>query len=404
MNILKRISFFTAITIFTSAISFLLLPILTKHLTPEDYGKLAIFNATTRFIIATLSLGSINLLMVHLIDLKKEQFSSYLKSFFVLIAISTVIYTLLILIFLLLFDSFFGIPIWLAILIPVISLLVVLFETISGIAMFTKTYKDYAILVLSKFFIEISFSLLLIVGIGLNWIGRVEGLIIGSIAVLIVSYKYLRKENYLTGIISKNKALELVKQGSPLLFMGISITVMNLSDRFYIEQMVGIADTGIYNIGAVVGGIELIFVNATIAVFRPMLYNYLKEKKSDLKIQLINLAVLSLTLLFLNLFTNLIFDVLIDEAFHAAKLYVFPISLGFFFWGIANYYLSHLLYLKKNRINAYISVFSMVLNLILNYFLILEYKTIGAAYATAITYFVSAVITYILSLKVKHDT
>ena len=46
----------------------------------------------------------------------------------------------------------------------------------------------------------------------------------------------------------------------------------------------------------------------------------------------------------------------------------------------------------------------MILNLILNYFLILDYKTIGAAYATAITYFVSAVITYTLSLTVKHDT
>lgn len=404
MNILKRISFFTAITIFTSAISFLLLPILTKHLTPEDYGKLAIFNATTRFIIATLSLGSINLLMVHLIDLKKEQFSAYLKSFFVLIAISTIIYTLLIIIFLLLFDSFFGIPIWLAILIPAIGLLVVLFETISGIAMYTKNYKDYAILVLSKFFIEISCSILLIVGIGLNWIGRVEGLIIGSIAVLIISYKYLRKENYLTGSISKNKVLELTKQGSPLLFMGISITVMNLSDRFYIEQMVGIADTGIYNIGAVVGGIELIFVSATIAVFRPMIYTYLKDKKSDLKIQFINLAVLSLSLLFLNLFTNFIFDVLIDEAFHAAKGYVFPISLGFFFWGIANYYLSHLLYFKKNRINAYISVFSMALNLLLNYFLILKYNTIGAAYATTITYFTSAVLIFILTLFLKNYT
>tara|TARA_B110000046_G_scaffold173155_1_gene195520 strand:+ start:5420 stop:6505 length:1086 start_codon:yes stop_codon:yes gene_type:complete len=350
-----------------------------------------------------LSLGSGNLLMVLLIDLKKEKFSDYLKSFFVLVAVNTIIYTLLILIVTLLFDSFFGLPFWLSIMIPAISLLVVLFETISSIPVYIKKHKDYAVLVLSKFLIEISCSLFLIIGVGLNWIGRIEGLIIGSLAALIISYKYLRKENYLTGVISKTKTLELIKQGSPLLFMAVSITVMNYSDRIYIERMVGISETGIYSIGVVVGGIELLFVSATISVFRPLVYNLLKDKKSDFKIQLINLSVLSLSLLFLNLFTNLIFDLLIDQAFHAAKSYVFPISLGYFFWGIANHYLSHLLYFKRNRINAYIFIFSMILNLILNYFLIVEYETIGAAYSTAITYFISALIIYFFSLKVKHD-
>lgn len=386
LNILKRISFFTAITIFTNAISFLLLPILTKYLSPEDYGVLAIFNASTRFIISTLTLGSANLLMVHLIDLKKEAFSTYLKSFFVLTLITTVIYTVLVAAYIVLFDSFFGIPSWLAILIPIISLLVVLFETVSGMAMYTKHYKSYATMVLSKFLIEIIASLTLIILLGLNWIGRVDGLIIGSVIVLIIAYKYLKKENYLTGFVSKSKIIELTKQGSPLLFMGISITVMNLSDRFFIERMVGIADTGIYNIGAVIGGILLIIVSATTSVFRPMIYNLLKEKKSDFKLQAINITILSVSLLFLNLFTNIIFDLLIDEKYYEARAYVFPISVGFFFWGIANYYLSHLLYFKKNRLNAYISIFNMVVNLILNYFLILEYGTIGAAYATAVTY------------------
>ena len=242
--------------------------------------------------------------------------------------------------------------------------------------------------------IEITASLLLIVGLGLNWIGRVEGLVIGTALVLIISYKYLKKEKYLSGLVSKQKIIELTTQGSPLLFMGISITVMNLSDRFFIEHYVGIEDTGIYNIGAVVGGIQLIFVNATISVFRPMIYNLLKEKKSDLNLQLINVVILSSALLFLYLFTDLIFDLLIDKKYFAAKSYVLPISLGFFFWGIANYYLSHLLYFKRNRVNGIVSFLSMIINLILNYLLILEYGTIGAAYATAVTYFIIAVLTF----------
>jgi Na+-driven multidrug efflux pump len=54
--------------------------------------------------------------------------------------------------------------------------------------------------------------------------------------------------------------------------------------------------------------------------------------------------------------------------------------------------------------NAYISVFTIVLNLIQNYFLMFVYGIIRSAYATAITYVVSAATTYTLALKFKDDT
>ena len=401
MNILTRISFFTAITILTSAVSFLLLPILTQYLTPEDYGVLAIFNATTRFIVSILALGSANILMIHLINLKAKEFSSYLNSFLKLILISATFFSLLMILYILIFKDFFGLPNWLAILIPSVSFLIVIFESATTITMFTKQYKEYASLALSKFFIETLTSLFLIVGVGLNWIGRIEGLITGIIISIIITYKFLRNNNYLSEKATKNKVIQLAKQGSPLLFMTVSITVMNLSDRFFIEHYVGLADTGIYNIGAVVGGIELIFVNATISVFRPMIYTFLKEKKNDLKIQLLNILILIVTIILLHLFTDLIFDLLIDKKYYSAKPYVLPISLGFFFWGISNFYLSYLLYHKKNKLNAFVSIFSMILNLILNYFFIKEYNTIGAAYATAITYFISAIFIFLLFITNK---
>ena len=72
MELLKHISGYTLISVITGAISFLLLPILTKHLSPEDYGILSIFNASTRFLAALIPLGMSNLLLVYLIEKKKE--------------------------------------------------------------------------------------------------------------------------------------------------------------------------------------------------------------------------------------------------------------------------------------------------------------------------------------------
>lgn len=399
LNLLKRISFFAAITILTSVVSFLLLPILTKYLSPEDYGVLSIFNALIRFIVTFLSLGSINILMVSLIDKKKSFFNLQLRSFFQISITNAILISAGIFIYIVLIGSFFGLPNWLALLSPFIAFGITSFEAISGITVFKKQQKEYSILVLSKFFLEIFISLFLIVGIGLNWIGRVSGLIISLIIVLFLMYRYLKKEKHLDFTLSKEVTKDLIKLGTPLILMNVSITVMNLSDRFFIEKMVGLSDTGIYNVGAVIGSIELIIANAVIAVFRPIIYTCLKEKTTDKKIQLYNLLILAGTLIGIYLFNDLLFFLFVNEKFYSAKEYVFPIALGFLFWGISNYYLSYLIFYKKNTINAFISIFGMVLNLILNYILISKFSTIGASYATAITYFLMAIIIYIVSLK-----
>lgn len=401
MNLLKKISFFAAITILTSIISFLLLPILTKYLSPKDYGVLSIFNALVRFIVAFVSLGSINILMVSLINEKKETFNLQFRAFFQISLNNALISSFLISLYIYFFDSFFGLPHWLAILTPIIALGVASFEAVSGITVFKSQHKEYAKITLSKFLFEISFSLLLIVGFGFNWIGRVGGLLLGLIISLLFAYRYLKKQGYIDLTLDKKVLKGLITSGSPLILMNISITIMNLSDRFFIENMVGISNVGVYNVGAVIGGIELIIANAAIAVFRPMIYKYLKNDENNIQLQLINVLVLIGVLIGIYIFNDLIFYLLVNESFYEAKQYVLPISLGFLFWGLGNYYMSYLIFYKKNKLNAYISIFGMGVNLFLNYFLIIEYSTIGAAYATTITYFLISIIIYIVSLKLK---
>ena len=43
MKVFKSVSVFAVVTIISSGISFLLLPILTKYLSKEDYGILSLF-------------------------------------------------------------------------------------------------------------------------------------------------------------------------------------------------------------------------------------------------------------------------------------------------------------------------------------------------------------------------
>ncbi len=404
MNLLKRISFFAMISVATSLISFLLLPILTEYLSPEDYGILSIYNAVTRFLIAIIPLGTINILTITLIkdlNLFKKQFKSFLQ----LSVLNAVLISLLIFVYITVTNSsFFGLPNWLAVATPIFACGVIYYDAFTNISIFRQQRKWFSIFSISKFSIEIGVSLFLIILLGFKWEGRIFGIILSLIISLILGVYYIKKEQlYLpVGTIDKENMYSLIKEGLPLILMTLSITVMNLSDRLFIEKMESLQDVGVYNVGATIASVELIMVSASISVFRPLIYKHLKNKKRDLLLQVTNSFILVTTLFAIFVSSDWIFDNFINVNYSIGKKYVFIIALGFLFWGVYNFYISYVLYYDKHLINAYVSVFGMVLNLILNYVLITRFGTIGAAYATAITYLSMSIIVVITALSIKN--
>ncbi len=102
----------------------------------------------------------------------------------------------------------------------------------------------------------------------------------------------------------------------------------------------------------------------------------------------------------LTLFAPLLFDLIIGEAFSDGVQYVFWVAMAYVFLGFYKMFSGFLFYTKKNLILSYIAIFNVITNLLLNYFLILRYGAMGAAYATAISYFLFFIITAIISYRI----
>ena len=407
MELLKHISGYTLISVITGAISFLLLPILTKHLSPEDYGILSIFNASTRFLAALIPLGMSNLLLVYLIE-KKKEYPLYLKSFVKTTFIICVFCTTVISIILFFINDLFGLPPLLAISLPLIALMIVYLETISSYFIYLKQFKNYAKYTLVKFFIEIALVIVLVILYPFNWKGRIAALAISLLLICIYATFYFVKNKILQLRIKTtyhNK--DLIKKGSPLVFMGISIMVMNLSDRFFIEYFVGLKETGIYGIASTLAGILLMIIGALLNVLRPIIYEKLKlgdnlKELNKLTFKFTTGLLTASVLLYFS--TPILFKHMINERFHNALELTSPLIFSLFFWGIYSYFSSFLMYLNQTKIIGVISILSTIFNLFLNYFFVLHYGSIGAAYSTLITYFVISIIIYIfyLLLLKKH--
>lgn len=401
LKLLKSISIFSTVSIITSGISFLLLPILTTYLTKSDYGILSLFNASIRLLVIIISMGGINVLMLYLFKKDKATLSSYFKSFYGLILFNSFILTIIISFSLLFIDDFFGIPKELAIFIPIIAFGVLLYELVISLMVYKKDVRSYAVTALSKFGLEIFFTLLFVVIFLYNWKGRISSLVISLILINIFSLIYLKKEKLLNGKFNFVKLKDLLKLGSPLIIMDLATIVLNLSDRFFIEHLLGLNETGVYSIGYLIGSIILIGLNSLTNVFRPMIYekleNYNVEKKNLIKMSWqFLLVLLSGTLFLIFILKEIIFNYFIDTKFLESANIVLPIACGFFFWGLYSFYVSYFIYFKQEKIIFWISIFSVLLNLYLNYMFIIKFNIIGAAYATFLTYLISGLIIYLL--------
>lgn len=331
----------------------------------------------------------------------KRSLSSYFKTYYILILLNCFIVSLFIVISLLFFDDFFGIPKKLALLIPLISLGLLFYELILSLMIYKRQPLNYAITSLSKFGLEIFLTLLFVIFLLYNWAGRVSALVIALIFINVISLRYLKNEQLLKGKFDIIKLKEMVLFGAPFLMFDFSTIVLNLSDRFFIEHFLGLSETGIYSIGFLVGSLVLIAVNALLNVFRPIIYEkicyYFQEKTSLRKISIQYLAILLIiTLLLVGVLNKIIFLYFIDFNFFASQEVVWTIACGFFFWGLYAFYLSYFIFEKKTKTIFILSLISIILNLILNYIMVPKFGIIGAGYATLATYFIVGITIYLL--------
>ena len=381
----------------------MLLPILTKYLSKEDYGILSLFNASTRFISILISLGITSILMTKIFKKGNLSLSSYFKTYYVLILFNCFIVSVFVAVNLLFFDDFFGIPKKIALFIPLISAGLLFYELILSLMVYKSQPLNYAITSLSKFGLEIILTLFFVVFLLYNWKGRVGALVIAIIFINAISLRYLKKEKLLKGKFNIIRLKEMILFGAPFLMFDFSIIVLNLSDRFFIEHFLGLSETGIYGIGSLVGSFVLIGVNALINVFRPIIYektkSYVREKTSLLKTSIQYSAILLIiTLSLILVVKKVIFLYFIDSKFFASQEIVWTIACGFFFWGLHSFYLSYFIFEKQTKTIFIVSVFCICLNLALNYIMIPKFGAIGAGYATLATYFFGGTIIYFLFL------
>lgn len=401
MKIFQQLSIYTFVSFLGAGIGFLLMPYLSHFIEPGDYGILSILNSFITLIIPLISLVASSIISVEYYKMKeKSDFASLFSSIQLIPVVPTLFFLLLTLLFPGTLCDFLEIPqhkqYWLSISV-LLAFFTIYFETLLMYNVIDKKPMHFAYFNIAKLVIEVSFTIWFVSGLRMGWEGRMWSWVISSGILGIASLCYFSKSNLLTTKIKSSYFWAGIIFGLPLILHTIGKFVINQSNRIFIAKMESVTEAGIYNVGAQVGMVILLLVNAAGNFYTPYLYERLADLQENGKRQIVIMtygiiAALFLALIVITLLAPLFFKYLVDPKYIKATIYVFWVGLGYFFWGIYILFSGFIFYQKKTNFLGVLAILNVGISLVLNYFLIQNFGSLGAAYASVISFFIVAAI------------
>ena len=238
---------------------------------------------------------------------------------------------------------------------------------------------------------------LILKGLPLVWFAAVYSL---DAIILAVGLAYAYSRN--SGSIKKWKwnakvALALLLDSWPLMFAYMSYLIYAKIDRIMIKEMLDEHNVGIYSAAYILYEAPL-FISLMIAKsVYPILVQYYQDNKNKF-FQLYStlssyLTLLSyLIVLFIFIFHEILIQITFGESFEESSKILMLLSFGMIPMFNAFLRSSYITISGNQKIILYTTLFSAMLNIVLNLLLIKAYGVIGAVYATVFTQTLSLIV------------
>ena len=391
--------------IFSKSIPFLILPILTKYLTPYDYGIIASFGAFIGFISIFIGLSLHGAINVAFFKLDKSVLRVYIVNALFLFGITTILVLCISIIFdkeisqrLLLSKEW----IYLAILVA-FGQFITLVNTTLWIA--EKNPKAYSIYQITQTILYTCTILILVVGFHYKWEASLLAMVISTIFFSFISLYLLYKRQYLTLEYNKRDIKDLLSFGIPMIPHQLAGWIESYSDKLLLLMLAGASATGLFTVGMQIGMIMSVIVTAFNRAWSPYFYEKLssnpteQEKYKIVKFTYFYFLGIILIVLALYFFSEILFLYVLDKKFLESKNFVIYILIANGFNGMYYMVVNYFFYTKQTAKLAYITFSIAILHIGLSYGLIQLYGSMGAAYSNAISMFIVFVLVWAMSHK-----
>jgi O-antigen/teichoic acid export membrane protein len=401
-SFLKNIGIYTLSNVLNAAIPFILLPVLTQHLSTTDYGIISNYNALINVLIPFIGLNLMAALQVVYVK-NKNEIGSYISSGLFLNLLLTSFFTILLFLFKARLEKITGIPSSFIVLTAVYATYNNIVEVILSLWRMEDKAIHYGIFRIGRTILELSIALILILIYNFKFEGSILAISyaygFGALLALII----LIKRKIVTFQIKKAHIQHLFAYGAPLIPHVLGSVIIMYSDKLMLSAMIGVSTNGIYSVGFMVGQVIGMLQNSFNQAWVPWVYKTLKSENEHGKKQLVKYTYIHfigiMLLVFLLWLTTPIIYHFIGKSFSSGMVLVLWISLGFAFNGMYKMVSVYFFYLEKTKQLAYVTILVALLNILLNYFWIPVFGFEGAAFATMTSMLVQFLVTWLWGTK-----
>lgn len=383
-------------------VAFLLLPVLTRYLSPFDYGIVETFLAVTALLTGVILIGGTTILSKEYFRFKGEELARFVGNIQGIIFISTVV-MLMLLSAGLLFSDFAASVLKLSR--PILMLAVFVSFAGANIALFTtllqleKKSKVYSLFMNSKTITEILVSLLFVVLLGMKWDGRIWAVVLTNLFFLGIVY-YSFKIRRIKMLLQKNENATILKLGVPLAVAHISVWVYGMVDKLMINNLVDVSSTGLYSVGFRFGMVVNMLETSFSIAWAPYFFENINRGTEEANLRIVRATYVYAVLLVLfsvgfGLCGKYLLYLMVDEKFYGAGKFVFLISSAYCVGGIWKMFSGYLIFKGKTKVYSYITCATAVVHVGLSYLLLSNFGLIGSAWAMFFSMLLGAVLTVV---------
>ena len=395
MQVIKSSLIYLGSSVLNKAIPFLLLPILTKCLSPEEYGILSIFQLLISFSIAFVGMAMQTNISKNFFNYTKKQTSLMIGNILIVLSFTTLIYFIISLVLSFYYQEIFSVPSNWVIIIPVLSFMFMINTINLTILRNEEKAVLFGIYEIANTAVNMSVTILLLLTYHYGWYSQALGITVAYAIFFIISLLHMQKNGFILLRYDRAESRKILKLSIPLVPHVVGGIIIALSDRFFIERMVSLEMVGIYSVGYMFGMVVILFTDAFLKAWSPWFYKMLSNADNTKKIKIVKYSYLYILATFIiafsiSMFAKFIIPYVVDIRYAGAEIYVFWIAIGYAFHGVYKILFPYLVHIDKTAFLGVSTVIAAALNLVFNYLLINQFGAIGAAYSTVLSFIVSA--------------
>jgi O-antigen/teichoic acid export membrane protein len=369
-----------------AGVPFLLMPLLTRALSPEAYGAVAMFTVVVSFFVAGVGLNLHGAVMVRYFNRENFSITIYVSSVMLILIFTSSVLAAAIFAAYSDLEQLTGLPhTWLqvALIVAVCQSIVQFLLTLWQSAQRPASFAAFRLCHASM---DGLLSVLLVVTFALSWEGRLFGITAASTVAALVALWILFRSGWLSNSVSKIYIVDALRYGVPLVPHAIAGLLLALVDRFLVTNLLDLKATGIYMVGVQVGLVLQIAADAFNKAYAPWLMENLKHPDLARDSRIVKFtygyfAFIFIVALGAGLFSEVIIVIIAGEQYKSAAEVVKYTLVGNAFVGMYYMVTNYIFYSRRTEMLSLLTMTIGSFTVVMSWYLIQESGIVGAAQA-----------------------